>query len=176
MSDYLATPSSDESNDPDARRNCSMCKSRMSSMKHDKHSLCITCRGGECSFGNKCQECLTWSKEEFEKYVKHRKALESKSRARKKAREAKDLKKNIKSSGTESEREPDHDPVVPSRPKALVAGMGNVEVAKETEGPLSRSEIKNLISKVVGEFSTQFRSEFSATMSNAFDDLNTVMC
>ena len=45
--------------------------------------------------------------------------------------------KNIKSSGTESERD--------------------------------------LIGKVVGEFSTQFRKEFSMSMSNAFDDLNNVL-
>ena len=77
MSDYVATPSSDDNNDTDARRNCSMCSNRMSSKRHDKHSLCVTCRGGECSFGNKCQECLKWSKEEFDKYIKHRKALES---------------------------------------------------------------------------------------------------
>ena len=173
MSDLVATPSSDESSNQDARRKCNICKARMSSFKHDKHSLCVTCRGGDCSYGNKCQECLKWAKEEFDSYIKHRKALEAKSRHRKRLREAKDLKSSVKSSGTESERDPDPDSIVPSRPKVLVEGKGDVEVAKDTEGTLSKSEITNLISKVVGEFATQFRSEFAVSMSNAFEDIAT---
>ena len=71
MSDYVVTPSSDESTNPDARRKCDVLQSRMSSIKHDKHSLCSTCRGGDCDFENKCHECLSWAKDVVDNYFKH---------------------------------------------------------------------------------------------------------
>ena len=49
------------------------------------------------------------------------------------------------------------------------------EVAKDTEGPLSRSQITDLIGSCIGQFSNEFRQEFSATMSNAFEELNNVL-
>ena len=48
-------------------------------MMHDIHSKCSTCCGNECSFDNGCSECQTWSDEVMNKYVRHRKALDSKS-------------------------------------------------------------------------------------------------
>ena len=73
---------SDNSSD-DARRTCPKCGLRMSSLLHDKHSCCYICRGQECTADNKCMECNEWEEAEFQRYAKHRKALESKSKARK---------------------------------------------------------------------------------------------
>ena len=39
--------------------------------------------GGDCEVGDKCTECVSCSKEEFEKLVKHCKSLDAKSRIRK---------------------------------------------------------------------------------------------
>ena len=51
---------------------------------HDKHSKCSTCRGVECSFETRCSECQSWSDDIMNKYIKHRKSLDSKSRKSKK--------------------------------------------------------------------------------------------
>ena len=59
MYDIVTTPSSDDTIDFDVRRKCSMCLGRMSSIKHDKHSLCVICRGGECTLGNKVRSVFT---------------------------------------------------------------------------------------------------------------------
>ena len=67
----------------ETRRSCPHCSTRMSSILHDKHSFCSTCRGIECSPDNKCDECRLWTEEEFVKYFKHCKSLKSKSKARK---------------------------------------------------------------------------------------------
>ena len=40
----------------------------------------ITCLGSDCDMDNKCDECISWTKEEMEAYVKLRKSLTSKSR------------------------------------------------------------------------------------------------
>ena len=51
----------------------------MSSFSLDKHLFCTKCRGSECSMNSRCDECMQWTKEEMEKYVKLRKSLSSKS-------------------------------------------------------------------------------------------------
>ena len=48
--------------------------SRMSSIDHDKHLLCIRCRGYQCSVNLRCEECENWSKEEM---LVHEKILKS---------------------------------------------------------------------------------------------------
>ena len=55
----------------------------MSSFSVDRHSICTKCRGADCSLDSWCDECLSWSLEEMEAYVKLRKALASKSRGKK---------------------------------------------------------------------------------------------
>ena len=35
--------------DLDSRRNCSTCKTRMSSLLHDSHLMCVACHGFECT-------------------------------------------------------------------------------------------------------------------------------
>ena len=52
----------------------------MSSFSFDRHSICSICRGNDCTIDCWCDECLSWSVEEMESYVKLRKSLASKSR------------------------------------------------------------------------------------------------
>ena len=49
----------------------------MSSFYLDKHLFCTKCRGSEGSMNSRCDECMQWTKEEMEKYVKLRKSLSS---------------------------------------------------------------------------------------------------
>ena len=69
--------------DLDSRRNCSTCKTRMSSLLHDSHLICVDCRGRDCNTDNRCVECEGWSEEVMIKYVCYRKSLDSKSKAKK---------------------------------------------------------------------------------------------
>ena len=55
----------------------------MSSFSLDRHTYCSRCCGSDCDVDNKCDECMSWTKEEMEAYVKLRKSLTSKSRHRK---------------------------------------------------------------------------------------------
>ena len=41
------------------------------------------CCAAGCTGENECVECKDWTEEEFAKYIKHRKALDCKSRKRK---------------------------------------------------------------------------------------------
>ena len=70
--------------DQDCRRTCPSCNLRMSSIVHDRHSKCAACCGNECSFENRCSECKTSSDDVMNKYVKHRRSLDSKNRKNKK--------------------------------------------------------------------------------------------
>ena len=65
------------------RRSCLRCHGRMSSLSLDCHTFCYKCRGAECDFDNKCDECMSWTREEMEAYVKLRKSLAGKSKHRK---------------------------------------------------------------------------------------------
>ena len=69
--------------DLDSRRNYVTCKTRMSSLLHDSHKICSVCRGFDCSLDKQCTECEAWSEEVMNKYVKYRKSLDSKSKAKK---------------------------------------------------------------------------------------------
>ena len=55
----------------------------MSSLSLDRPTFCYKCRGAECDFDNKCDECMSWTREEMEAYVKLRKSLAGKSKHRK---------------------------------------------------------------------------------------------
>ena len=50
----------------------------MSSFSLDKHLFCMKCQGSECSMNSRCDECMQWTKEEMEKYVKLCKSFSSK--------------------------------------------------------------------------------------------------
>ena len=69
--------------DLDSRRNYLTCKTRMSSLLHDSHTVCVACRGYDCSLDKRCSECEAWSEKVMTKYVKYRKSLDSKSKVRK---------------------------------------------------------------------------------------------
>ena len=66
--------------DVSARRSCHRCTRRMSSLTHDKHTLCVTCRDVDCSVAVRCDECREWSTELMNEYIRHKRSLISKSR------------------------------------------------------------------------------------------------
>ena len=79
-SDPPKSSGSSSSSGDSARQSCNKCHGRMSSFSLDKHPFCIKCHGAECSLTCRCDECLQWTKEEMESYVKLRKSLSSKGR------------------------------------------------------------------------------------------------
>ena len=72
-------PSASAAADVSARRTCPRC-TRMSSLKFDKHSLCVTCRDVKCYVEVRCSECRSWSKDFMLGYVKHQRSLISKGK------------------------------------------------------------------------------------------------
>ena len=56
------------------------CTCRMSSLKYDKHSLCVACRDVKCSVDVRCSECCSWVKDFMLAYVKHQRSLVSKGK------------------------------------------------------------------------------------------------
>ena len=79
LSGSSSTPSSGESTCCSCRR----CHGRTSSFSLDGHTFCIKCSGSDCGLDNKCDECMLWSSEEMETYVKLLKSFASKGRHRK---------------------------------------------------------------------------------------------
>ena len=71
-----SSPSSGDS----SRRFCICCHGRISSFTFYCHTYCSKCRGSDCDLDNKCDECMSWTKEEMEAYVKLSKSLSSKSK------------------------------------------------------------------------------------------------
>ena len=49
----------------------------------DHHTVCVLCRGFDCDIDCRCDECMEWSTEEMEAYVKSRQLLLCKDRRRK---------------------------------------------------------------------------------------------
>ena len=51
-----APPSSDSSvdNPPEGRRKCVNCPRRMSAKTADRHAVCISCRGFDCTVNSRC--------------------------------------------------------------------------------------------------------------------------
>ena len=50
----------------------------MSSLKYDKHTLCLLCRAVTCSMDLRYVECTAWSTYKMADYLRHRKSLVSK--------------------------------------------------------------------------------------------------
>ena len=73
-------PSTSAAADVSARRTCPRCTRRMSSLKYDKHSLCVACRDVKCSVEVRSSECRSWSKDFMQGYVKHQRSLVSKGK------------------------------------------------------------------------------------------------
>ena len=70
-----STPLTSAAADVSAHRTCPRCTKRMSSLKYDKHSLCVACRDVQCSVDVRCSECQSWSTDFMLGYVKHKKPL-----------------------------------------------------------------------------------------------------
>ena len=79
----LSTGSSSSSAPSSACCNCPKCRSRMSKPVRDSHTVCVICRGVDCSLDSHCDECLEWAMEKMEAYIKHRLVLLCKERRRK---------------------------------------------------------------------------------------------
>ena len=47
----------------DPRRYCSRCNTLMSSIAFDKHTVCVGCRGFDCTESARCKECTNWSED-----------------------------------------------------------------------------------------------------------------
>ena len=73
---FSSTPSSGEY----TRRSCPRCHGRMSSFSVDRRSICTKRRGSDCNLDCRCDECLSWSVEEMESYVRLCKSLASKGK------------------------------------------------------------------------------------------------
>ena len=52
----------------------------MSSLKYDRHTLCLSCRDGTCSVDLCFVECTAWSTDVMAEYLRHRKSLVSKGK------------------------------------------------------------------------------------------------
>ena len=75
-----STPSTSATTDVSVRCTCPRCTRWMSSLKNDKHSLCVACRDVKCSVAVRCSECQSWSKDFMLGYVKHQRSLVSKGK------------------------------------------------------------------------------------------------
>ena len=73
-------------NPPEARRKCIACPRRMSAETADRHTVCVVCRGFDCSLDSCCEECIEWPDEEVRLYAKLRKSLKSKDRSKHKSK------------------------------------------------------------------------------------------
>ena len=80
----ISSGSSAASSGESTRRSCSRCHGRMSSFSLDRHLFCTKRRGSECDHNSRCDECLSWTKEEMD-YIKLKKSLSSKSKAKSKS-------------------------------------------------------------------------------------------
>ena len=78
--DASAIASGSSSSGESTRRSCPRCHGRMNSISVDRHVFCVKCRGSECEHNSRCDDCMKWSKEEMDSYVKLRKSLKAKSR------------------------------------------------------------------------------------------------
>ena len=47
----------------------------MSAKTADCHTICVVCRGFDCSVESRCEECIEWLEEEIRLYAKMRKSL-----------------------------------------------------------------------------------------------------
>ena len=85
-----APPSSDSSADPppESRSKCVSCPRRMSAKTADRHTICVSCRGFDCTVDTRCEECIDWPEEDVRSYAKMRKSLKSKGTSKRRDKPA----------------------------------------------------------------------------------------
>ena len=81
-SSAMSTPAAVDSA---ALRSCPNCRRRMSSLKHDSHTICSQCRAVSCSVETRCSECKDWSVDAMQDHLKYQRSLARKSSSRKPA-------------------------------------------------------------------------------------------
>ena len=64
--------------DSAALRSCPRCRHQMSSLKHDKHTICSRCREVNCSLTDRCDECKDWPSKTMSTYLAYQRSLASK--------------------------------------------------------------------------------------------------
>ena len=64
--------------DPAALRFCPRCRHWMSSLKHDKHTICFRCREVNCNLTDHCDECRDWSSKTMTTYLAYQRSFASK--------------------------------------------------------------------------------------------------
>ena len=147
-------PSSNDSTDKDSRRSCLYCKTRISSVYYDKHTLCASCRGVDCTLKDKCTECKTWTEEEFARYLKHRKSLVSKALSK-----SKNANKGSKSKSHKNRESNESNSKVEGAQDIAPLSIDQGSVGSDDTGdPISIIDATALISSSV-EISLSFRSE-----------------
>ena len=81
-SSVMSTPAAVDSA---ALRSCPNCHRRMSSLKHDTHTICSHCRAVSCSVETLCSECKDWSVDAMQEHLKYQRSLAGKRGSRKPA-------------------------------------------------------------------------------------------
>ena len=79
-SSAMSTPAAVDSA---ALHSCPNCRRRMSSLKHDSHTICSQCRAVSCSVETRCSECKDWSVDAMQDHLKYQRSLARKSSSRK---------------------------------------------------------------------------------------------
>ena len=64
---------------------CPKCRRRMSSLKHDSHTICSQCRDVNCSVDTCCSKCKSWSVEAMQEHLKYQRSLAGKRSSKKSA-------------------------------------------------------------------------------------------
>ena len=67
-------------------RYCS-CGKRMSTLTYDFHSVCVSCRGIDCDFEHRCDECANIADDDMTVYVRHRRSLLSEQHSKSKQKD-----------------------------------------------------------------------------------------
>ena len=149
---------------PSGFRRCA-CGRRMSSKSHDHHAFCVTCRGYQCDFNNRCDECQSLTDKDFRTYLRHQKSLKRKSLSKQRAR--------ARAADAASVVNLSRSPL--ASPSASIASEGvghDIEVQgqpiiNQPETGVSLDQIKDLL----GSFSRTFEEKF-AQMSSRIDNLS----
>ena len=115
---------------------------------HDKHTLCISCRGNECAIDNRFSECSAWTDDVMHKYVKHRKSLDSKSHKNKK-----------------SDKEKDDSFSCSSSVESNVTPLGSID-SHSSGGGLSEARVLELFSSSIGQLSESLTASMQASFIN----------
>ena len=81
-SSALSTPATVDSA---VLRSYPKCRRRMSSLKHDSHTICSQCSDVTCSVDTRCSECNSWSIETMQEHLNYQRSLAGKRNSKKPA-------------------------------------------------------------------------------------------